>query len=80
MVGFSGSNRVEKYSPQIHHWTLNFHVSHPMYGFQIANKQIEIYCGETSLDPELDLRTVKHMIWKKFTAIELQYRRRKSED
>jgi len=46
----------------------------------IANKQIEIYCGETSLDPELDLRTVKHMIWKKFTAIELQYRRRKSED
>ena len=47
---------------------------------QIANKQIEIYCGETSLDPELDLRTVKHMIWKKFTAIELQYRRRKSED
>ena len=50
------------------------------YGFQIANKQIEIYCGETSLDPELDLRTVKHMIWKKFTAIELQYRRRKSED
>merc|ERR1719394_1412214 len=30
-----------------------------------ANNQIEILCNEQSLDPDYDLRTVKHLIWKK---------------
>ena len=30
-IRFIGSNRVEKYSPQIYHVTLIFYVSHPKY-------------------------------------------------
>lgn len=39
-----------------------------------ANSQIEILCNEQILDPEYDLRTVKHLIWKKHNSIELYYR------
>ena len=45
--------------------------------FQVANNQIEIYCGERLIDPELDLRTVKNLIWKKPGSIEFHYRRRR---
>jgi hypothetical protein len=47
---------------------------------EIANKTIEIVCIDRALDPNLDLRTVKFMIWKKFSTIELLYRRRKNEE
>ena len=43
----------------------------------MANNQIEIYCGERLIDPELDLRTVKNLIWKKPGSIEFHYRRRR---
>jgi len=44
---------------------------------EVANNQIEVYCGERLIDPELDLRTVKNLIWKKPGSIEFQYRRRR---
>lgn len=36
--------------------------------------QIELTCNDQVLDPSMDLRTVKHFIWKSSTDLTLYYR------
>ncbi|CAJ0572142.1 unnamed protein product, partial [Mesorhabditis spiculigera] len=35
---------------------------------------LELYCNDQKLDPEMDLRTVKHFIWKQGGDLVLQYK------
>lgn len=42
-------------------------------GLQLDDK-VEILCNEQALDPNMDLRTVKHFIWKQGSDLVLQYR------
>ncbi|VDK54987.1 unnamed protein product [Gongylonema pulchrum] len=37
-------------------------------------EQIELYCQDQKLDPEMDLRTVKHFIWKQGGDLLLYYK------
>nr|CAB3267709.1 WD repeat-containing protein 48 [Phallusia mammillata] len=39
----------------------------------VENK-VELFCGEQSLEPEWNLRTVKHLIWRSGNDMILQYR------
>uniref|UniRef100_A0A0L8G0N1 Uncharacterized protein n=1 Tax=Octopus bimaculoides TaxID=37653 RepID=A0A0L8G0N1_OCTBM len=41
----------------------------------IAEEKVEILCNDQILDPNMDLRTVKHFIWKQGGDLILQYRR-----
>ncbi|CAE1259792.1 WDR48 [Acanthosepion pharaonis] len=41
----------------------------------IAEEKVEILCNDQVLDPNMDLRTVKHFIWKQGGDLILQYRR-----
>uniref|UniRef100_A0AC35U3C7 WD repeat-containing protein 48 homolog n=1 Tax=Rhabditophanes sp. KR3021 TaxID=114890 RepID=A0AC35U3C7_9BILA len=36
--------------------------------------KIELYCCDQKLDPEMDLRTVKHFIWKQGADLAIQYK------
>ncbi|KAI6183917.1 hypothetical protein M3Y97_00540000 [Aphelenchoides bicaudatus] len=36
--------------------------------------KIELYCNDQKLDPDMDLRTVKHFIWKQSADLVLQYK------
>lgn len=47
---------------------------------KMANQNIEIWCNETLLDPDFDLRTVKHLIWKRSVSIELFYKKKVDSD
>ena len=40
----------------------------------IAEEKVELLCNEQLLDPNLDLRTVKHFIWKQGGDLTLHYR------
>lgn len=39
-----------------------------------ALAKVELLCNEQVLSPDLDLRTVKHFIWKQGTDLALSYR------
>ncbi|KAJ8020777.1 WD repeat-containing protein 48 [Holothuria leucospilota] len=41
---------------------------------EIAMEKVELLCQDQVLDPHLDLRTVKHFIWKSGGDVVLQYR------
>jgi WD repeat-containing protein 48 len=36
--------------------------------------KIELYCNDQKLEPDLDLRTVKHFIWRQGTDLLIQYK------
>ena len=40
----------------------------------IAEERVELLCQEQILDPNMDLRTVKHFIWKSGGDLLLHYR------
>ena len=40
----------------------------------IADEKVELLCNDQLLDPGLDLRTVKHFIWKQGGDLTLHYR------
>ncbi|KAK2176594.1 hypothetical protein NP493_653g01034 [Ridgeia piscesae] len=40
----------------------------------IAEEKVELLCNDQVLDPNMDLRTVKHFIWKQGGDLTLQYR------
>jgi WD repeat-containing protein 48 len=40
----------------------------------IAEEKVELLCNEQLLEPGLDLRTVKHFIWKQGGDLTLHYR------
>lgn len=37
-------------------------------------EKVELYCNDQKLDPEMDLRTVKHFIWKQGGDLVLLYK------
>ncbi|CAB3988019.1 Hypothetical predicted protein [Paramuricea clavata] len=41
---------------------------------QIAHSKIELYCNDQLLEPSMDLRTVKHYLWKNSGEIVLHYK------
>lgn len=36
--------------------------------------KIELYCNDQRLEPDMDLRTVKHFIWKQSADLLIQYK------
>jgi len=40
----------------------------------VADEKVELLCNDQILDPNMDLRTVKHFIWKQGSDLTLQYR------
>lgn len=40
----------------------------------IAEDRVELFCNDRLLDPNMDLRTVKHFIWKSSSDLVLNYR------
>lgn len=40
----------------------------------LAEDKVELICNEKVLEPNMDLRTVKHFIWKSSTDLMLYYR------
>ena len=40
----------------------------------IAEEKVELLCNDQILDPNMDLRTVKHFIWKSASDLTLHYR------
>jgi len=40
----------------------------------LAEDRVELLCNDQVLDPNLDLRTVKHFIWKSSSDLVLHYR------
>eukprot|EP00794_Sanderia_malayensis_P012266 gene12266-13531_t len=40
----------------------------------LAGARIELHCNETVLNPKMDLRTVRHFIWKNSSDLILQYK------
>lgn len=36
--------------------------------------RIELYCNEQKLDPEMDLRTLKHFVWKQNSDLLIHYK------
>jgi len=40
----------------------------------VAEDRVELLCNDTMLDPNMDLRTVKHFIWKSGSDLVLHYR------
>ena len=43
-------------------------------GSSVAEGQVELLCNDSVLDPNSDLRTVKHFIWKSGSDLVLHYR------
>ena len=41
---------------------------------EIAEERVELYCNDKLLDPNMDLRTVKHLIWKSSSDLVLNYK------
>lgn len=40
----------------------------------LAEEKVELICNDKVLEPSMDLRTVKHYIWKSSTDLMLYYR------
>ena len=40
----------------------------------MAEERVELLCNDTTLDPNMDLRTVKSFIWKSGSDLVLHYR------
>ena len=40
----------------------------------LAEERVELLCNDTTLDPNMDLRTVKSFIWKSGSDLVLHYR------
>ncbi|KAK6187082.1 hypothetical protein SNE40_006330 [Patella caerulea] len=40
----------------------------------VAEERVELFCNDQILDPNMDLRTVKHFIWKQSGDLTLHYR------
>ena len=40
----------------------------------LAENKIEIHCNEMLLDPKMDLRSIRHFIWKSGSDLVLQYK------
>ena len=40
----------------------------------LAEEKVELICNDKVLEPNMDLRTVKHFIWKSSTDLMLYYR------
>jgi WD repeat-containing protein 48 len=40
----------------------------------LAEDRVELLCNDQVIDPNLDLRTVKHFIWKSSSDLVLHYR------
>ena len=43
-------------------------------GISIAEEKVELLCQDQVLDPDMDLRTVRHFIWKSGADLILHYR------
>ena len=43
-------------------------------GSSIAEERVELLCNDKTLDPNMDLRTVKHFIWKSSSDLVLNYK------